>query len=146
MPKTNKDVIKALEERIKSLEARLSPKGEEQTIVPADIFIKGEVIQPKQEQKYPVPKEYVDIVNNVLNQKFGITIEPQGDRPAFLMVVNVPREYSPLSDSEWEYMKGDIRPKIITYGEGVGGVKTYIELIWNNFNPEVKARIASDRT
>lgn len=148
MPKTIKELVKVIEaltDKVSILEAKLSPKGEEQSIVHADNFVKGEVISPRTEPKFPIPAEYVNLVNTILNNKFGISIEPQGDRPSFLLVITVPKDYSPLSASDWEYAKGDIRPKMIGYGDGVAGVKTYLELVWNTFNPDVQAQIAKDR-
>ena len=97
------------------------------------------------EMTQPVPMEYRMIVNEVLNKDFGIKMEYMKDRPEFMFTVIVPEKYSPLTSKEKELCSIDLRSKVITYANGVNGVRTWVELIYKNFNPEVQARITSDR-
>ena len=93
------------------------------------------------EPKFPVPAEYLNLVHEILNDKFGVRIEPDPTAPAFTFEINVPKEYSNAPNETWMTAKADIRSKKITYGEGLLGVKTYIELIRNNLGPEIQAKI-----
>lgn len=95
--------------------------------------------------RVPVPMEYKQIVHELLNQDFDIQVVPLSDSPAFQMTVTVPDRYAHLSD-EYRKMYGkDIRAKVVTYSEGVVGVRAYVEKIWSSFNPTIQAQIASDR-
>ncbi len=95
--------------------------------------------------KYPIPFEYREVINSVLNANFGIQIEPMSDRPAFLFSIVVPELYSNLNDAEKKMYKVDIRSKIISYAEGLNGIRQYAELVANNLGPERRSQIIIDR-
>lgn len=89
----------------------------------------------------PVPLEYRQIINEVLNDKFGIKIEPLADRPQFNLIIIVPEEYSTMRPEEKEMYKQDLRSKILSYADGVNGIRQYAELVFSSFNPTIQAKI-----
>lgn len=95
--------------------------------------------------QYPVPMEYREIIDSVLNHKFGIKIDPMSDRPAFMLTIIVPPEYSNLSEAEKKMQVTDIRCKVIGYAEGSNGVRQYAELVAGNLGAEIRAQIIMDR-
>ncbi len=93
----------------------------------------------------PVPLEYRQIVDDVLNRSFGVEVNPRSDLPAFEFVVKVPKKYSNAPNSHWEMYKSDARPKVISYSDGLLGVKLWCEKVFDNFNQDTRAMIVSDR-
>lgn len=98
------------------------------------------------EQFYPVPSEYIDLLNTTLNKEFKVTVNPLSDSPAFQFTVLVPDKYSTISEEYRKMYKHDIRPKVITYTEGVIGVRDWLMRVFNSFNPTMQALIVADRT
>jgi hypothetical protein len=98
-----------------------------------------------EESKFPIPEEYLTSLKTTLNQDFGIKVEPFADRPAFLFTVVVPDKYSAISVTDRSIIKADLRSKVIPYAEGVNGVREWMNLIYNSFDPAVQARITADR-
>ena len=138
--------VKELGERIKVLEDRLNIPSV--PIVPIPVI---SVVETKPEiivssaTNYPIPQDYREIVNNVLNRSFGIEITPRSDAPLFEFVVIVPEKYSTMTPDQKEMMKRDIRLKVINYAEGINGVRSWCELVYNSFSQEIKAQITQDR-
>jgi hypothetical protein len=93
----------------------------------------------------PVPLEYRDIVDSVLNRQFGLKIDPRKDIPMFDMTIVVPEKYSNVPLEEKKMIKIDLRTKAISYSEGINGVRLWAEKVFNNFSPEIKAQIVADR-
>lgn len=93
----------------------------------------------------PIPSEYRTAVNEILNQSFGINIEPMVDQPRFMLTINVPHKYSNLTTREKEMGVSDLRSKVLTYAEGTYGVRGWAEQIYRNFDPTVQAQIVADR-
>ena len=87
--------------------------------------------------KYPVPEEYRNEVNHILNQKFGVELTPRIDIPSFEFNIIVPAEYGNTEN--------DIRLKVISNAEGVLGVRIWAERVLDSFSPDVKSRIALER-
>ena len=98
-----------------------------------------------EEPSVPVPLEYRNIVDSVLNSNFGIQIMPHSDRPSFTFAVVVPEEYSNMSGPYKEMYKIDLRPKVISYADGINGVRAWCELVYNNLNPESRSKVTEDR-
>lgn len=106
-------------------------------------------VVPKEEEKpvevavpvpdYPIPQEYKDIVETTLNKSFQVRLEPMTDTPAFVFTVVVPPRYSKVTSGE------DLRPKVITYSDGVQGVRLWTEKVYNNFDSGTQAKIVEDR-
>ena len=100
---------------------------------------------PEQPVSQPVPFEYKQLVENTLNRAFGVDILPRADLPAFEFIISVPQKYSNASSAHWEMYKSDKRPKMITYSEGLLGVRDWCERVFNNFNQDMKTMIVTDR-
>lgn len=93
-----------------------------------------------------VPMEYRSMVSDMLNKDFEIEVVPLSDSPAFHFIVIVPEKYSTISDEYKRMYKRDMRPKVITYSEGLVGVRSFVEKVWSSFNPTIQALIVNDRT
>lgn len=88
---------------------------------------------------YPIPAEYKEIVELTFNKSFGVRLEPMTDTPAFLFTVVVPKKYSRVTTGE------DLRPKVITYSDGVSGVRLWADKVFGNFDGDTQALIVQDR-
>lgn len=92
-----------------------------------------------------VPPDYREAVDIILNRHFSLSIVPRKDRPEFELSVIVPEKYSTLSSAQKTMNGTDLRFKVISYAEGVNGVRDYIQQIWNTFTPEIRNQIVVDR-
>lgn len=92
---------------------------------------------------FPVPPEYRELVNNVLNKYFGIEIAytPAG----FVFTIIVPEKYSSLTAKDKELIKVDRRTKLIPNFEGVNGVRAWAELVYSSFSQENRSLITADK-
>lgn len=104
-----------------------------------------QVTTTPQETLYPVPLEFRHLVDDLLNKNFGVEIAPSPDSPSFNLIIIVPDKYSTISDDYRRMYGRDIRPKMITYSEGVVGVRAYLDKVWSSFNPTIQALIVNDR-
>ena len=75
-------------------------------------------LPPMEPSVTPIPPDYREIVDNVLNRSFGIQIEPHTDRPSFTFTIVVPEKYSNMTPAQREMNKYDVRPRVINYSEG----------------------------
>ena len=137
--------VKELGERVKFLEDKLNtpmvvstPIPEIKTVQPGEIIVSSAT-------NYPIPQDYREMVNNILNRSFGIEITPRSDAPLFEFVVIVPEKYSTMTPDQKQMMKRDIRLKVINYAEGANGVRSWCEMIYNSFSQEIKGQITQDR-
>lgn len=131
--------LKALEERVTVLEETQEPVVETPKVEEAPATVTVEATS------YPIPQDYRDAVNSTLNKSFGVNIIPMTDSPAFQFNIVVPAKYSPLTEEQRKMLGADIRTKVITYAEGVNGVKMWAEKVFSNFNAEVRALIVADK-
>lgn len=133
--------IRTLTELVSGLNDRLSrlEKPEETQEEPEPIK------EPEEEKSYPVPSEYVDIVQNVLNPRFSVKVIPANDSPTFQFIVSVPKEYSNAPPAHWDMYRCDERVRVISYAEGSLGVREFVEKVYNNFDSETRTRITTDR-
>ena len=136
-------LVKEFGERLRVLEDKFTN--------PIPVPVASTVIENKPEiivssaTNYPIPQDYREIVNNVLNRSFGIEITPRSDAPLFEFVVIVPEKYSTMTPDQKQMMKRDIRLKVINYAEGANGVRSWCELVYNSFSQEIKGQITQDR-
>lgn len=159
--------IKNLEEKVANLEAGvlgihdkldklLTPKETKRVLptptIPAPPTPPTPPIPPStpapekpKEPEYPVPLEYREIIDTVLNHSFGLKVVPQTDRPAFELIIVVPEKYSNMDENAKKSQRVDIRSKVISYADGLNGVRQYAELVATNLGPEIRAQIITDR-
>ena len=124
--------VDKINERLDKIEANFATPNS----VPA---IEAPVEVPVKVPDYPIPAEYKDIVELTFNKSFGVRLEPMTDTPAFLFSIVVPKKYSKVTSGE------DIRPKVITYSDGVSGVRLWSDKVFNNFDGDTQSLIVQDR-
>ena len=95
---------------------------------------------------FPVPTEYQELVNTMLNKNFEVQINYQPDTAAFEFAILVPKNYSNAGDAHWNTYKEDRRSKVIDNAFGANGVRNWVQKIYDNFNDETKSRITYDRS
>ena len=138
-------LVHKLEERVTLLE--VLPVKETQILhvdSPQSTFAP---IQSLPSSTHPVPLEYRQIVDSVLNGSFGINVEGRSDIPAFTFTVVVPEKYSTATKEQLNMIGGyDIRPKTLNYADGTNGVREWSEKVFNSFSAEIKAQIVADRS
>lgn len=140
---TNNDILNAilgLTDAIKGITTRAEAPRE----LPKAEPVTTGAVAPSQ-SKFPVPTEYREIVDFVLNKKFNIDISYQADSAAFEFAVLVPEEYSNAGKPHWETYHEDRRSRVIGNALGVNGVREWVQKIYDNFGPEMKSRITFDR-
>ncbi len=91
--------------------------------------------------EYPIPADYRQAVAESLNKKFGIAIEYPSGASNFIFTIVVPKEYSSLSEAEYKERGADLRTRIISFSDGLNGVKAWAEKVYSSFDPETKAKI-----
>lgn len=124
--------VEKLTERVNFLESKVN-------VVNTPAEVNPEVVPSVRVPDYPIPAEYKDIVHLTFNKSFEIRLEPMTDTPAFLFTVVVPKKYSKANSGE------DLRAKVITYSDGVSGVRLWADKVFNNFDPDTQALIIQDR-
>lgn len=92
-----------------------------------------------------IPFDYRMIVDDMLNKNFEIEIMPHRDSPQFDFTIVVPDKYSSMSEEMRKMYGKDRRLKVLSYSDGISGVRAYVEKVWSNFNPTIQALIVSDR-
>ena len=147
MPKQSQ-VLQSLSENmallvgeIKSLKDSLSPKQEAK---PQEVP-NGVVQTNIAVSTVPVPQEYRELVNTILNKSFGVRMEYRTDAPLFEFSIIVPDKYSNMPLPQREVQKEDFRLKVITMAEGKNGVKEWCEKVYKNFNSKIQSMIVADR-
>ena len=132
--------IKGLREDIKSvLQAPLPSKPVESNTPKVEPELKGPTL--------PVPLEFEEEKKKILNQDFTLEIGYPGDgRPVFEFSVLVPEKYTNMNPAQKEATRGiDRRLKVIENALGLNGVRSWLEIVYKNFNSETQARITADR-
>jgi len=112
--------------------------------IESPVEVKTEEIQMSSSGR-PIPPEYRKLVNEILNSKFGINVEYDNVGNGFTYTIVVPDEYSAFTPEQKTMMGADLRSKVITYAEGINGVKKWTETVYGSFTPERKAKISADR-
>jgi len=93
----------------------------------------------------PIPPDYRKLVDEILNQEFKIRLAQPSDSMSFQFTIIVPEQYSTMTPQMKQLYGEDIRPKVITYAEGINGVKEWCERVYSSFGIEMKAAITKDR-
>lgn len=145
---TNKELeqlVKQLEKNVIDIAQALKDLSEDvkkaKPTEPVKIENKVEPIEGN--NKFPIPTEYRQLVNNILNKAFGIELDYTA--AGFAFTVLVPLKYTPLTKNELDQVKMDRRTKIIPNYEGTDGVRRWVELIYSSFSSEMKSIITQDR-
>lgn len=94
---------------------------------------------------FPIPVEYQQLVETILNKKFKVEISYAPDAVGFNFAILVPKEYSNAAEPHWLTYGEDRRNKVIQNAFGINGVREYLQLIYDNFGLETKAQITADR-
>ena len=139
------DNMALLVDEIKSLKDSLQPKQE---VKPQEVFNGAQVNIAQTNvavSSVPIPQEYRDLVDTILNKSFGVRMEHRSDAPLFEFSIIVPDKYSNMPPAQREIQKEDLRLKIITMAEGINGVKEWCERVYKNFNTEIQSMIVADR-
>ena len=127
--------LKLIDARLLALETKPEVKEPEKKVVAASVV----------ESKFPIPFEFRDAVEDILNKAFGIEIHYQSDNAAFQFDIIVPEQYSNAGKPHWETYKEDRRSKVIMNQLGVAGVREWAQKVYDNLSPEVKAQVTIDR-
>lgn len=134
MAKSQKEIIEGLVNDVEKL--KLDMAALQKT---PEVTVDAKPAVPVPVPDYPVPAEYKEIIELTFNKSFGVRLEPMSDTPAFLLSIVIPPKYSKVTSGE------DLRPKVITYSDGVQGVRMWAEKVFGNFDVETQNLIVSDR-
>ena len=138
------DVVKGLRERVIKLESvndKILPE------IPKEEGIDTpKMVEPKEELKresvrQPIPEEYKMLVANMLGEEFGIQMEYFTDKPEFMFTIVVPKDYTDMDDKEYASRGADLRSKVISYAEGLNGVRAWCELVKGNLAKTAQSKI-----
>ena len=99
----------------------------------------------KKRNSDPIPPDFSDIVRNTLNKNFTVELFSRTDAPLMELHIVVPDKYSTMTVEAKEMVKRDIRTRVISYAEGVNGVREFAEKVYNSFTPEYRSQIVADR-
>ncbi len=147
MPKSpTAEALSQLTEVVKSIESRLTDLEASKPAPRENLEVPPEVQAPSQpENKYPIPPEYREIVDSTLNKDFGIEIEPFPDQMAFQFTIVVPEKYTDASPAYLDMYKRDLRPKVITYAEGMNGVREWARRVYENLPLDTRTKVSLAR-
>lgn len=95
---------------------------------------------------FPVPYEYRELVDTLLNKDFGIDISYDGTTAAFDFAILVPKKYSNASQPHWDTYKEDRRSRMIQNAYGANGVREWVLKVYENFPQETQSAITYDRS
>lgn len=148
MPKlTNEKRIQSLEESTSELNDKIDKLID---------IVSEQVKSPEPEQEepraeepevdaFPVPPAFRGVVDEVLNDQFGVQITQMDDSPAFQLNIVVPEKYSSLKGEQLKMAGADIRSKVVSHADGVNGVREWANRVFESFNPDMKAMILADK-
>ena len=138
--------VKALITRVDALLEKRETPPEVITPSPAPVPEPVAKAVTKTETQFPIPLEFREVVETILNKLFEIDIKYLSDQAAFEFYVRVPKKYSNAGDKHWEMFGEDCRSKVIINAYGAAGVREFIMQIYNNFTDEARSAISYDRS
>ena len=136
---TQKELVQNLLADVEKLKNDFASLKEGFSAKKEDVKVEEVVVPEVKVPDYPIPPEYKEIVHLTFNKSFGVRLEPMPDTPAFLFTIVVPSKYSKVTHGE------DLRVKVITYSDGVPGVRLWADKVWNNLDSDTQGRIITDR-
>lgn len=144
MSMTQKELIEELRKDVDGIKVELA---ELKDLKPATVspVVPESTASPQNSNfpKYPIPPDFVAVVDEVLNKDFGIELEPLSDSPAFKLSIVVPEKYS---NTPKEKRAGrDERVKVLPFSDGANGVRLWAEKVYENLGKETQFRITEDR-
>lgn len=139
-----KDVLSAIDNLAETIGTSLKPKGPETSVQPVPTEPTQNVTAPTDFQ-FPIPVEYREAIDTILNKRFGIDVKYLGDTAAFEFSILVPKGYSNAGEKHWETYHEDRRSKIILNAFGSNGVREWATQVYQNFGPEIQSLIVHDR-
>lgn len=137
------EVLLSINENIKDLSNKFNIPDVSKK--PLERELKEEVPLKTDIKEYPIPEDYREIVDHVLNKNFGIQVIPRSDSPHFELIIVVPDKYSSISAEQKKALGADLRPKVLNYAEGLNGVREWAEKVYENLSSEIKALVVADR-
>ena len=150
---TQKETLGHLVSDVEVLKADLASLKEEFSAFVKPVEVSGTPVKAgngvTNSDYFPTPSDYIETVDLVLNKNFDVSVEPQKDAPSFLFTITVPPKYSPVKTVEGpngvRILPPDVRTKVISFAEGVNGVRLWAERVYETFDSDTKFRIIEDR-
>lgn len=139
-----KGQIDVLAEAVASLSAQVDALTKQLETAPPRVPAPKPPVDVKSD--VPIPTDYRNLVDTILNTRFGIEIKSAWDAPAFDLSILVPQDYSNAGKPHWETYKEDRRSRVILSALGLNGVREWVQKVYDNFDTETKTRITMDRT
>lgn len=133
---TIREMLDALTKRVEEIEQR----SEVVTAPEAPIQVPTQPVN-----HFPVPLDYQEVVKTILNGKFRIEMDYSSDTASFSFGLFVPQEYSNAGKTYWDMYHEDKRSRVILNALGVNGVREWVQKVYESFDMETRAKIASDR-
>lgn len=129
------NTISRLEERLDILE---KPSVQEESLP----------IQTE-EMSDPVPVEFRQVVDEVLNKFFEIRIKNGAkiseNVDGFILTIVVPDKYSTATEFQKQSVGGDLRVKAIPYALREIGVREWCDKVWKTFTSDIQGQIVEDK-
>ena len=135
---TNEDVLRAVGGLTVAVTQLVELQKPKVPIAPA------EVEPTPARTSFPIPLEYRELVNTLLNKHFEIDINYTG-ADSFEFSILVPKKYSNASEAHWQTHKEDRRTKVIQAAYGANGVREWVTKVYENFPDTTKSAITYDR-
>ena len=139
--------LSLLNERVEQLETRIIKLEAEKSVI---TIVPKEPIRPSAPvvddfPAYPIPADFAETVDIILNKSFKVRCEPLQDSPAFKLTIVVPEKYSSMTPALKEMIHQDARVKVIPFSEGVSGVRQWADMVYTTFNKTTQMQIVEDR-
>ena len=149
---TQKEIVSNLVKDVESLKlsvASLEEKVNAPVVAPVEakpvetVGVVAPEVKLDEFPKYPIPPDFIAVVDEVLNKDFGVELEPLPDSAGFNFKIIVPEKYSNTPPEKRDGR--DVRPRVISYAEGANGIRLWAEKVLENLGEDIKFRIVQDR-
>jgi len=140
--------MKGLAEEVQVLREEIKPKTIEAPLpVPKEMKegVEEQLATPPNKSNFPIPTEYRDIVDSILNKEFGLEMTPLSDQPAVQIAIVVPKQYSNATPDHIKMYGSDKRSKVIKFSEGVNGLRDWADKVAKNLGTEAMTKISIAR-
>ena len=141
------DLLEAIKGLTQVLVERL-PEPKVKTAEAEEDFLTASTV-PMAEASDPVPFEFRQVVDEVLNKFFEIRVKNgakiSDNVDGFVLTIIVPDKYSTATEYQKQSVGGDLRVKAIPYALREIGVKEWCDLVWKTFNEDIQGQVTEDR-